>query len=66
MKTVTGNLVDLYSESIYPVKMKIDKGLILSIEKVLDKKFDNYIIPGFVDSHVHIESSMLMPQEFSK
>lgn len=66
MKTVTGNLVDLYSESIYPVKMKIDKGLILSIEKVVDKKFDNYIIPGFVDSHVHIESSMLMPQEFSK
>lgn len=66
MKTVTGNLVDIYQRDIYPAKIKFDNGVILSIERVHDKKFDNYIIPGFVDSHVHIESSMLMPQEFSK
>ena len=65
MKTITGNLVDIHSREIYPAILKIDKGCIVSIERC-SKRFKNYIIPGFIDSHVHIESSMLTPQEFSK
>ncbi len=66
MKQVVGNLVDVHSRSIYPAKIKIENGIIVSIERVENKHYENYIIPGFVDSHVHIESSMLSPQEFSK
>lgn len=66
MKQVIGNLVDIHSRSIYPAKIKIENGIIVAIDRVEGKKFDTYIIPGFVDSHVHIESSMLTPQEFSK
>ncbi len=66
MKQVIGNLVDIHNRSIYPAKIKIDNGIIVAIDKVEGKKCDTYIIPGFIDSHVHIESSMLTPQEFSK
>ena len=62
MKQVIGNLVDIHSRSIYPAKIKIENGIIVAIDRVEGKKFDTYIIPGFVDSHVHIESSMLTPQ----
>lgn len=58
--------MDIHSRSIYPAKIRIENGIIVSIDRVEDKKFDTYIIPGFIDSHVHIESSMLSPQEFSK
>lgn len=39
--------------------------MIVSIEK-LDKKATRYVLPGFVDAHVHIESSMVTPLEFSR
>ncbi len=65
MKCVSGNLVDIYSESIYPASIIIEGDSIVEIRKE-DQSFSNYIVPGFVDSHVHIESSMLVPAEFSR
>lgn len=70
MKSISGNIVDIYNKRIY-------KGTVYYTEKIEkieeytisngDSGFDNrYIMPGFVDSHVHIESSMLVPSEFAR
>ena len=65
-KQVKGNIVDIYSRRIYPGIVHIEDEKILFIEECHDEKFECYILPGFIDAHVHIESSMLVPSEFSK
>jgi len=65
--SVKGNVVDIFSKNIYPGKVFIEDGKIKLIEKLsADQKLQNFILPGFVDAHVHIESSMLVPSEFAK
>jgi adenine deaminase len=62
---IKGNLVDVHKREIYPAEITIEDGKISRIEKS-DESFDNYIMPGFIDSHVHVESSMLIPSEFAR
>jgi len=64
---VKGNIVDIESKKIFFGEINIDNGLIKSVEKIsnIQKDFP-YVIPGFIDAHVHIESSMLIPSEFAK
>lgn len=59
---------DFRTSSIYPASVKVVDGKISGIEKLsADAKIDpGYIMPGFVDSHIHIESSMLVPSEFAR
>jgi len=69
--SITGNLVDVHQEKIYPATIIVENGKIVSIisNNDPDNNWDrtsNYILPGFIDSHVHIESSMLVPSEFAK
>jgi adenine deaminase len=65
--SVKGNVVDVFSKKIYPGKVYIDDGRIKFIENLsADQKLPNFILPGFIDAHVHIESSMLVPSEFAK
>ncbi len=63
---VSGKLVDIRDKSIYPAHVWVENGTIIRIEKTDDPTPDQYILPGFVDSHVHIESSMLIPSEFAR
>ena len=66
--SVSGNFVDIHQENIYPATIKVENGKITSIQpddQLTDKPL-NYILPGFIDSHVHIESSMLVPSEFAR
>ncbi len=63
IKTIEANLVDVFNDKIFPARIYFRKKII-KIEKI--KKAKNYLIPGLVDAHVHIESSMLIPSEFSK
>ena len=65
IKTVSGNIVDVLNGNIYPGTVKISGGVITEITRG-KTDYDTYIIPGFVDSHVHIESSMLTPSEFAR
>ena len=65
IKTISGNVVDVLNSEIYPATLKISEGKIIEIQKEV-KVYENYIIPGFVDSHIHIESSMLIPSEFAR
>ena len=66
--SISGNLVDVHQKKIYPAEVKIENGKVVSITPTHDSPLTThgYILPGFVDSHVHIESSMLVPSEFAK
>jgi adenine deaminase len=63
--TITGNLIDIHQRRTYPATVEISNGIINSIREV-DTIFENYILPGFVDAHIHIESSMLTPVAFAQ
>ena len=62
---LSGNLVDILQEEIYPATLYIEDGRIRRIERN-GNKYPNYLLPGFTDAHVHIESSMLVPSEFAR
>lgn len=63
--TIEGNYVDIRQRSIYPARLVISNGRIRTIRRLTGTK-TRYILPGFIDAHVHIESSMLVPTEFAK
>jgi len=64
-KIIQGNIVDVVSRRIFSGELTVESGKIISIE---EKPANNsvFIIPGFVDAHIHIESSMLLPTEFAR
>ncbi len=64
--SISGNVVDIINEEIFPATITVKNGKITDIQKDESKNYDNYILPGFVDAHVHIESSMLTPSEFAR
>jgi len=65
MQIIKKNLIDLVNSRIYPALIKINEGIITSIEE-LTEEVNGYVLPGFIDSHIHIESSMLIPSEFAR
>ncbi len=66
--TIKGNIADIPGKKFYPGSIRIESGRITAIEKNADSIDTGlpYILPGFIDSHVHIESSMLVPAEFAR
>ena len=62
---IEGNIVDIDGRKIFPGVVWVEDGVIKSITEN-SNCYKNFIAPGFVDAHVHIESSMLVPSEFSK
>jgi adenine deaminase len=59
------HLIDIEKKRIFPAEIIIAKDKIISIKET-DKPCENYILPGFIDAHVHVESSMLIPSEFAR
>jgi adenine deaminase len=62
---IKGNIIDIENKSIYFGCIEVTDGRIAKITKEQGQSL-NYILPGFVDAHVHIESSMLIPSEFAR
>lgn len=65
--THTGNIVDIESKEIFFGTITVENGLIKSVEHLSSPQKDSpFLLPGFIDAHIHIESSMLIPSEFAK
>ncbi|WP_438989658.1 adenine deaminase [Polaribacter sp.] len=62
---VQGNIVDIANKKIFKGEVEIENDRILEI-RATNHDCENYILPGFIDAHIHIESSMLVPSEFAK
>jgi len=62
---ISGNIVDVVNNKIYPGTIYVENGYILKIEQN-NKVYEDFIMPGFIDAHVHIESSLLPPAEFAR
>jgi adenine deaminase len=65
VQTVSGNIVDVSAGRIYPGSLKIASGRIAEIVEE-DHRYPTYLVPGLVDAHIHIESSLLPPSEFAR
>ena len=65
MQKITGKVVDIIKRNIFNGVLHIENGKIISIEPKVEVE-DQFIIPGFIDAHVHVESSMLIPSEFAR
>jgi len=63
--SVSGKIVDVVKQRIFSGVVEVENGKIKNIsERPVDET--HYIMPGFIDAHVHIESSMLIPSEFAR
>jgi len=62
---VQGKFVDIENRRIVPVEIQVSEGKISSVLEV-NAAPDKFILPGFIDAHVHIESSLLIPSEFAR
>jgi len=63
---IEGYLIDIINKKIFPGEITVENGKITDIQEFERTDFNQYIIPGFIDSHIHIESSMLAPSEFGR
>jgi adenine deaminase len=63
--TISGRIIDILAKEIYSGTLHLSNGKISRIvrEEVTET---HYLLPGFVDAHVHVESSMLVPSEFAR
>lgn len=62
---IQGNIIDIENRKIFFGEIQVENGKIQSIA-IKPGESDQFILPGFVDAHVHIESSMLVPSEFAR
>lgn len=63
--SISGQLIDLFQKRTYPALIEVADGIIQSVKEIKEAP-GQYILPGFVDAHIHIESSMLVPTAFAR
>lgn len=62
---IRGQFVDIPNRNIFPAEIAIENGKIVSVTP-LPEADPQFLLPGFIDAHIHIESSMLVPSEFAR
>lgn len=62
---ISGQIVDVVKSRIFRGTIHVNEGKIVDIVED-DNNMNQIIMPGFVDSHVHVESSLLVPTEFAR
>ncbi len=62
---IKANYVDIRNRTVFPACVVIENKKILSVTKI-EESLSTFILPGFIDAHIHIESSMLVPSEFAR
>ena len=69
MESVKGHIVDVVRREIYDGELVIKDGIIAEVKRCELPESETpwpYIMPGFIDAHVHIESSMIVPHKFAR
>ncbi len=64
--SLEGNVIDLHARRIYPGRVEWEAGRITALVPLPGRRFTRHLCPGFVDAHIHIESSLLPPAEFAR
>lgn len=64
--TLSGMIVDVIHRKIFPGTIAVKNGKIESVIEDTKAPTNRFIMPGFIDAHVHVESSMLIPSEFAR
>ncbi len=64
--TLRHQMVDLHARTVGPCEVRVRDGRIESITPCNGPVDPGYLVPGFIDAHVHVESSMLPPSEFAR
>ena len=62
---ISGNIVDVVGAKIHPGTLEVADGRIAKIIAEA-KEYKSYVIPGFIDSHIQVQSSMVTPSEFGR
>ncbi|WP_407423560.1 adenine deaminase [Methanobrevibacter sp.] len=67
----TSYILDVLTNSVYPARITIEDGVFKQIVPIMDDDgievdVEGLMVPGFIDSHIHIESSMITPAQFAK
>lgn len=67
-RTIRGNLVNITDRKIFPGTVTICNGKIINIEEDKSLQDDSlpFILPGFIDSHIHIESTLMVPENYAR
>jgi adenine deaminase len=65
---ITGNIINIFEKKIQYGTIEIENGIIqkISLLSPVSGLLSPYILPGFIDAHVHVESSMLTPVQFAR
>jgi adenine deaminase len=71
VSSFTAYIFDVISDSIYPARITIENGIYTEVTPVTVDEYSlvdvkGIMIPGFIDSHIHIESSMVTPAQFAR
>ena len=65
--TLAGNIVDIVNGDMFWGQVVVRAGSVADVVRLGDVKTgEHFIMPGFVDSHIHVESSMLLPSQFAR
>jgi adenine deaminase len=59
-------LVDVVKRIVFPAEIIVQEGRVTYIKPAPADECKTYILPGFIDAHVHIESSLMIPSEFAR
>jgi adenine deaminase len=65
MELIRGNLLNISTEEIYGAEISFHNGIITCVKPVRGN-YKGLVVPGFIDAHIHIESSMLTPSRFAE
>ncbi|QMW00482.1 adenine deaminase [Spirosoma foliorum] len=64
---ITANILNLFDQTIFYGSITVENGRINEIQRLgPERSGESYVLPGFVDAHVHIESSLLTPPQFAR